>query len=267
MNIKMVKHLILPFYLLWLTSITVFPARAENALENWEIRHFNWERSIRAKNPVEVNNPYGDVRIRRGPDSTVFIYAITQKHKNDPDDPKIIIKTGEGLSVDVTYPKNSTSMDGISLKTNTKRRVDLTLFIPKGSSLDVQTYSGKIIAKGLQSDVQAKTDSGKIFLRISGTAKAVSDSGELVIFLKDPSWSWPPVFETSTGDISVRMPKNADVAVDISTAGEITTDYSIQIISKPDSRIKQGNALILKGRQNLWIKSIEGNIKILRPLQ
>ena len=90
------------------------------------------------------------------------------------------------------------------------------------------------------------------------------ERGKIRAILKSPEWDATPELETVTGDITAWLPNGTGAKVRVETAGLITTDYSIEIASRPTSDHKTAVAKIGKGKRQLSIKSIKGSVRILR---
>lgn len=232
--------------------------------QEWAITRTELQRQIQPGMAIIVDNPYGDVQVKRAPSPLVPVYSMVQKHVRDQDDPQIEANVTDKMIVTVSYPPGSMNDDQVAIKTNTKRRVDLTLFVPMGSPLFVKTRNGKIIVKGLKSDVTAQSGKGNIFVRTTGTVNAASDHGDISVYFKKGSWSRSPKIETKSGDISIRMPPEADSVVWITTTGEITTDFSVDIKFKPKSDSKRAFTRLGNGKHHLEVKSLNGNVKLLK---
>ncbi len=243
-------------------SITQIPPSIASS-NNHQIltSRMEFERQIPTFTTIEVTNHFGDIQIKRAPGQTVSIYAVIQKNVYDHIEPDIAIELTEKLSITVKFPTiNNDPPDDLNLN----RRLDLTLYVPIGSSLILKAGQGKIIGKGLKSDVTAETTDGKIFIRTTGMVNAFSRNGDIGVYFKQNSWSRPLHIESQTGDMMIRMPPNADAAVEIETSGEITTDFSMEIQFLPSSNIRHAIATIASGTHPLQIKSLNGNVKLLK---
>ncbi len=231
---------------------------------NWVIKRFEFLKTIAPGMPLVVDNPYGDIQIKRSRAPLAPVYAMTQKHVSDLDDASIDITLSDAMKVVVSYPPGSVNDDSVAVKTNTKRRVDLTIYAPPKTPVFVTTCKGKIIGKGLKSDVTAKSCSGRIFIRTTGTLSAISESGNIGAYFKKGQWAWPPRLKTTSGEISVRMPPEADASVHVTTAGEIATDFSLDVMFQPQSDIKDAYAKLGKGTHPVRIQNLSGNVKLLK---
>ena len=259
--------------ILLLAMLTVEPSRAveppgaekDDLRQHWEIDKFRWEGPLGDKTVIEVENLLGDVRARISESDQVYFSAIIQQHDEDPDQADFKITEQDGrLSVAVAF----IAKEGIDLVERppemAKRRIDLSILIPAGARLEARTHEGLIEAKGLESEVVASSISGDVFVSIAGSLEARTERGKIQAIFKDPEWDSPPRLETVTGDITVWLPNGAGGKVRAETTGLITTDYSIEIESRPASHHKTAVAKVGKGKRQLSIKSIKGGVRILR---
>ncbi len=262
----------LKLFLVILLALVITPFRSDASnnppgnqeSKDWVIKRLEFSQEIEPGIPLVVDNPYGDIQIKRSSPPFAPVYAMTQKHVSDLDDASITITVSDSMKVEVTYPQGSITEDNVAVKTLTKRRVDLTVYAPPAIPVIATTCKGKIIGKGLKSDVTAKSCSGRIFIRSSGTINATSGSGSIGVYFKKGKWAWPPNIKTTSGEISVRMPPQADASVHITTSGEIATDFSLDVMFQPKSIYKDAYATIGKGTHQVRIQSQNGNVKLLK---
>ncbi len=242
-------------------------ASAQDQTKSWLVSPHRDSVQIDPDTPVIISNPYGDVRLRRTADHVVQISAMIQKHPDDPDQPAIEAQTGQSLAISVDYPRKTDDIIETMPDAWRNRRVDLTVFVPTGSALTVQTTRGQLIGKGLKSDVNARSDSGDIFLRTHGSVNAHSANGDVTVWFKRGDWRFTPEIETRSGDITVRLAPDIDVFATIRTSGRITTDFSLSIEKNSACGGKIATVQIGSGKGHLQIKSAIGNVALLNAAQ
>ena len=226
----------------------------------WITERKEWEGTVKPGQPIEIHNDYGDVRARGIDGTNISLTAMVQKHEDDAHSISFDIEQRpDRLVVRMKYEGD----DGETAKAGGKRRADVSVLLPQGCPYTVRTVPGLIEVKGFRGDVDLYSQQGNIFLRNHGHAKVGTNQGNVDATLLDPSWIKPLSFESTIGNISVRLPSNADVTVDASTAGELTSDYSIDIERDPHTWEKRARAVIGSGQSKLVIASKSGNIKIL----
>lgn len=228
---------------------------------DWLIERISWEAKIQPGLPIEVHNPYGDVRSRGTDDGKLAISGMVQKHKDD--DQRIefdIQETPEKIVINLIFQGD----DELTYKKKGLRRADVTVYIPFGSPFRVSTLKGLLEVKGLKSDVDAYSERGKIFARINGHLIAKTRQGDITAVLKEAVWTRPIEIESILGEITVQLPANAGGIAIATTGGEITTDYSIEIKHSAGTTVKTGTARLGEGNQELRLTNHQGNIKILQ---
>jgi len=65
------------------------------------------------------------------------------------------------------------------------------------------------------------------------------------------------------GSIEVYLPRQTSLAIEATTSGKITTDYSIQIQRNPGEKEKFATMTLGEGKNRLVIKNSSGAIEIL----
>lgn len=235
------------------------PNGAPRQENSWEIKKITWDGAVKAGVAVEIHNEYGDIRTRGAEGDILAVSAMVQKHKDDQHQLKFEVERSENhLVLRVVYAGD----DAGTIKGRGKRRADVTVFLPYGRPLKVRTHKGLIEAKGLKSDVDFETFAGKVFCRIEGSLKIKTHQGPITAILMKAEWKDAPVLESILGNITLQLPREANVTVKASTSGEITTDYSLTIKKEPKGR-KHAVARIGKGTYPLYINNNSGNVKIL----
>lgn len=224
-----------------------------------EIERRDWVGKIKPGERVEVDNPWGDVRIRFGGYASLVEYhAVVQP-----------LSTGAAhLTIAATHIKGSlrisSRVDGGALPPDAKDRVDLTLFVPKGSPLSVHTVRGAIEIRGVKGDVSAESESGEISVRgVDGLVNTRNGQGDTRVMLERGTVPSKQAFESLTGDITISFDAAAEPVVSAATSGEISTDVSIEITHYPhDEPNKIAQAKVGAGSTAVSIRSKRGNIHI-----
>ncbi len=223
------------------------------------IERRNWTGKIKPGDRIDVDNLWGDVRVRFGGDNGMVEYlAVVQ-----PLTPGLARMTvaaepvAGGLHI-VTRVENGV------LPAGAKDRVDLTLFVPKGSPLHVRTLRGLIDISGVKGDVSAESEAGEIGIRtVEGLVHTVNRYGATTVLLERAPEKTDQTFSSLTGDITVSLPAAAEPRVTIGTSGNICTDVSIVITRHPGEEPgKIATALLGAGVSSLTIRSKRGNIHL-----
>ncbi len=266
----------------------------EPSPEDWNISRYEWTGETAEGSSVAIVNLHGDIRVRTGNKGEVYLLAVIQRHNDDPRRAKVATEEGESeIRLEVRYPEVPSSEAGEVAPGNvapgapradvqhvppeggtrnnipeawTRRRVDLTVFVPPGARTTARTSTGLVELKGLTGDVEAMSDSGNLRIRTAGAVRAQTRHGDVLAQLRRTDWPGTAEIETLTGDIRVELPRGAPADVHVETRGEITTDYSIDIRRRDDSLLKLGSARIGEAGGRLVLKSNRGAIRLIESL-
>jgi len=139
--------------------------------------------------------------------------------------------------------------------------VDLTVFVPSGSSLSIETGAGAVDVRGLESDVDARATTGDLAVSTSGSIRAGTHSGSIQAELHGSSWTQVPDFETRTGRISVRFAPGAGALLCASTGGEISVEAPLELEAGADGSL----VVVGAGGPRIRLRSEHGDIRIAAP--
>ncbi|MFP6655524.1 MAG: hypothetical protein VCB25_07835, partial [Myxococcota bacterium] len=103
-------------------------------------------------------------------------------------------------------------------------RLDLTLLVPGGALLEIETAAGLIEVRGVSRDVKAQTKFGRIRISTRYGVEADSETGALGITLRSASAERPIRLKTRSGEIRVDFPEQPLPGLFARTRGEIETD-------------------------------------------
>jgi hypothetical protein len=253
--------LLLPSGRMLALLMLLMPALSEPGGEeaNWRFDRSRWQGSIAVGGTVAIRNHHGNVYLRVVPGDQVEVLAAIQHEAGDPEPPEARVEAVEG-GVEVVVRLNAKKGG-----TAPYERVDLTVFVPPDSPLEVQTTAGDIEAKGFAAAGEYESETGDILVFSSGAIRAKTDRGAIVARLDGDDWQGARSFETVTGDIEVRLPSTASAAVELRTTGLISTDFSIEIDRPEGSRRKHGRALIGDPlRSPVTLSTENGDLRLLQ---
>ncbi len=242
----------------WLVSATEIPP-------DWLVENHRQTLSTDGADRVVIRNPHGDLRVRPTDQSEITYSAMLQRHADDPRQAEIRGTAEKSrFRLEVVYPESKDLGSGEVPDEWTKRRVDLTIFVPAKSALDLVTTSGLIEAKGIDRRVTARSQNGDIVLASARAVSAVTEQGSITVRFTSTTWSQAAELETLTGPISVTLPQSAHTSVTMESSGEMTTDFTLTIERPEGGSRKIGRAVIGKGASELLITSRRGTLKLLR---
>ncbi len=241
------KSLHISILSLLLITSTCFAETATHQMER-----FTKQVPIDKPTLVKVNNPYGDIRIRKADDG-LFIYhgvaqsqhsqAVTLDFKQDKDQ---IIAT-----VKYSDPENTNHLD----------RYDLALVVPPLVSLEVEIEGGDLSTKGLDSAIKATSESSNIKVKTSGPVDLFSKNGKIELSLKNTKQPIKSTIKTHVGHVSVifydDMPR-----FEINTGSHVTSNSAplLKSLSKVKRTAYYGDS---ENKHHLMITSDTGQISLI----
>jgi len=228
-----------------------------------------WFEPVEAGKTLRVVNRFGNVYARFGGyQPQTEILATIQKL--DPERPALRVareQVDSGLTVRVGYADPASPGSLVTVPTEgSLDQVDLVLFVPKGTTLDVETMDGLIAIKKIKSDLFASSIDGEIRIQsIEGRVKVKSDRGPISATLEVGVTGEPQEIVTTTGEIEVHMWEDAEMDVRIATSGEISTDFTMEIEHRRSEEPgKHAKATVGKGGPRLDLRSKRGRVRLLR---
>ncbi len=177
-----------------------------------------WVVDLPEDSTLTISNPLGDVRGRSSGDDKLLVVGIIQRLAPDQDDGEVLISSSEGeVVVRTVYPSASElAQDG-----RPNGRIDLSVLVPAGRSMDVETRHGLIEIKGIKRDLKVRTGSGRLRVTTGLALSAQTESGELRVVLKNPTVAHPARLATETGELRIDLPDQPKIAIRARTAGQL----------------------------------------------
>lgn len=233
--------------------------------DDWTIDNVRRSEPTGGAEFIELRNLHGDLRVRPADEEEISLSAMIQRHSDDPRLPEIRTSSeGSSFRIEVLYPEANDTEPTPLPDAWSKRRVDMTVFVPAKRPLTIETARGLIEIKGLNHGITARSASGDVVISTAGPVNATTEHGSITVRFSDTGWETPVELQTLTGSITVTLPQTADTAVEMTTYGEITTDFSLTIDRRPGSGRKTAQATIAGGKSKLFMTSNRGSLKLLR---
>lgn len=241
-------------------------AKPANPLAGWSLENETFTRPLAERalgeSRVRILNDYGSVYVRTG-DKQVEISTVAQRQDGDPY--RLLLEAREEggvLVIEVKAKLEAGKSDPGGALAAFRRRLDLSLFQPAGVPLEV-VAEDSIQTKKLRCDVDLLARKGAIFLDTFGHPRAKAFDKQIRGVLRDTRWTRPAEIETRSGEIKLYFLEGADVEVEATTMGAITTDYSLEIERSPGQIRKKARARLGQGTARLALRSEAGPIQIL----
>lgn len=210
---------------------------------------------------VSIDNPYGDVHVRFGGfDHRIETHAVLQEPAGSAHvELNALERDGEQrYALVARLPGGATLRDG--------QRLDLSVLLPEGHALRVRTEHGAIDVRGVRGDVDLVSVDGNLELRnIRGVIQAQTGSGAIEASLSPAPRGSKQRLATTTGEIRVGVDDRLDAQLDMTTASQFATDYSLTITRRPGAEAnKLARAVIGRKRATIALESARGEIRLLR---
>jgi DUF4097 and DUF4098 domain-containing protein YvlB len=179
----------------------------------------------------------------------------------------VAITAAPGSRIAVTTVSAEVVASGFDGGTNVKTVSGEVTLSRMGKDLDVKTVSGDISAKDVSGGLKLKTVSGDIAIvdGSCGWIDAKGVSGDVLLDLDlDPSGTYD--VSTVSGDVAVRTVSEPNLFVEASSvSGRFSSDFGIAWHEKPGR--KHLSETIGSGGARLWMKTVSGNLRVLRGRQ
>jgi len=230
-------------------------AKAQPRLEEWLSEPFSWHGEVAPGAPITLVNEHGDLRVRGKPSEELEIVGYLQHHVDDGR--KIAVEpvpSEGGWTLEVTM--GSTPGEDVPADWS-RRRVDLTVYVPWTSPLTVRTSDGVLEALDLRAPLVVETDSGELLAGGDGELTVKSRSGSVRVVLQEPDWSSTATIETFSGPVSVWARPDADAELTLETRGTLTTDFSLEV-QRLDPSLRRAHAKLGKGTGSVRVTTYQG---------
>lgn len=208
--------------------------------------------------PLLVDNPYGDVRLRFGGYLPRLEWRTVEQHAGAEHPITVRGDSGERFELRARLPT------GTALQPS--QRVDMTLYVPIGHDVEVITERGLIEARGIQANFNARSESGNLALRgITGRIDVQTGSGHIEAHLEPAQTGSNQRLSTVTGNIVLGVTEQLNAALRLSSSGVFATEFSVVIERRQgEEPNKQGYVEIGKPTSEIEVSSKRGEIRLLR---
>jgi hypothetical protein len=218
-----------------------------------------WQVELAADTELRISNPYGDVRGRSSADGKLLVVGIIQRFDPEQRDAEVLIEEGKGrVVVRTEYP----SADQRLADGRLNGRIDLSVLVPAGHKMRVETGAGLIEVKGVDRELVARTTSGRIRLTTARAISAKTVSGELIAVLKNPTALQPALLATGTGPLRVDLLDSPALALHARTAGQILPRFGR--LDELEASRSSGLSVLSVGKEPWSLEAVskQGSIEI-----
>lgn len=214
---------------------------------------------LASNQPVLVDNPYGDVRLRFGGyEHAIESHAVVQQPAG-----AAVIKLQPEV-VDGQYRIAPRLPGGARIVND--QRLDLVVFIAEGHPVAVRTEQGTIESRGIRADINLQSTSGSIAIRgTQGSIQARTGPGSIEASLGPAPPGSTQRLSTTTGAIILAVDDKLDAGLQMSTSAAFATEYSLQVVPLPGQEPnKKATASVGADRATIIVESRRGEIRLLR---
>jgi len=209
---------------------------------------------------VYIDNPYGNVYLRFGGyEHAVDIHATLQQPAGAP---VLALQRGQEKGrylIASKLPAGATLADA--------QRIDIAVYVAQGHAVTARTHEGDIESRGMKSDLDLKSVSGKIAVRgTEGTVQADTGEGDIEATIAGTARKGSKQrLVTSTGNITLGVTDQLNAKVNLATSALFATEYSIDV-SHDDGKEPNKWARTTVGAPDaeITLESRRGEIRLLR---
>jgi len=241
---------------------TASPSVKPFAIERW-----TWGMEADGPPPVrtvEVRNDFGDIRVRFAGDRRIEASAAIQRLGPGPEDVGVTVeRRGGAVVLTVTYPPGRIRDADPQPSKTSMDRLDLTLYLPEGVSLNARTFRGMVEARAVRSDVAAETLDGDITIITRRSAWARTAGGAMRVTLDADVAGGPNLLVSETGKIVLTLSAGVGVDLRAETGGAIRAGAPVAV--RQENGRSRAAGVIGVRRREVQIYSASGEVSIERP--
>ena len=172
--------------------------------------------SIGDRGTLKLNNFSGDVRITGTSGGDVVIHAVRRASRERLDNIKLEINT-DGSTVSIEANKR---VPNYKEQNNNVVETDFDIKVPQGTTLKLDSFSGKLEVTGVTGEINAETFSGDIAIDATAASQVPAMTAE-----------------TFSGNIQARMPASASGKISFNSfSGNVRSDLPIDMGSRTKRR-------------------------------
>ncbi len=232
---------------------------------------FRWREPLAAGRLIEIKGVNGSVEAEPASGGEVEVVAVKRWRHSDPEEVRVeVVRHAEGVTICAVYPNvpgreaNTCGHGSGHMSVNNNDvSVNFTVRVPAGVRFAGHTVNGKVSARNLSGDVEAKTVNGGINVSTTGVARAQTVNGSITVSMGRADWADGLELKTVNGSIDVSAPASLSAQVEAKTLnGEISTDFPITVVGTFSKRRLTGT--IGGGGRELRLETVNGSVQIRR---
>ncbi len=158
-------------------------------------------------------------------------------------------RIGGAGGMNITERNNVITIEDHALTGHTR---DLTVRVPRDTSLQLATTTGEMRITAVDGEVEVHTMAGDVHLTdVSGPTVVHAQDGDVVGTFTSVTGDMPISVSTLNGEIDLTLPSSADATLAINTSqGDIYSDFDVSL----ETRSTDGNTIVepVIGVTDLW---------------
>ena len=194
--------------------LVLFPRTSEQIEETFQV----------GESPsLEIRSFAGEITVRPSQDNVIHVVATKGASRTSSLDRITVSMSKEGDRVVIRTKKTSTVSSGY---------VNLDITATPGTELDVTTGAGTMNFRDMTGSIRAHSGAGEIDARGAAGPMELGTGAGSVTYEGTPSGRCR--FETGAGEITLRLPANPNVRVDLGTGlGTVSVRYDVDGQTSP----------------------------------
>lgn len=236
-------------------------------------RTSDWSWSLATGRTLEIEGVNGWVRATRASGAETRVHAVkTPGRRGDPDQVAIeVIETAAGVTLCVHYPDlpgrepNRCGPGGHSHMSTRDEdtKVDFTVELPAGVRLEARSVNGSIEARGLDSDLEASTVNGSVWIETRGAAGASTVNGSVHARVGRLG-KGPLAYSTVNGGVTLELPDGTGAEISAHNVnGAIESDFRLDV-RRTGFVGREMSGTIGAGGPRVKLSAVNGRIQVLR---
>ncbi|MGE4651005.1 MAG: hypothetical protein AAEJ53_08970 [Myxococcota bacterium] len=206
--------------------IAALPAPAAEPEEPFWLSTIRREFELPSTTALQVSNRFGDIRARGLNQGPLQVIAVVQRFEEDQEEAQIqVVEESGTLRIEIHYPSAASAQAGAPLR----GRVDVTVMVPRGNALALEIDAGLIEAKGIDRDLSAESQSGRIEVITSRPLETHTGEADTQLLLKASDPNHPHRIRSGSGHIELNLPASQPLSLRARTRGKITPRLSADL--------------------------------------
>jgi hypothetical protein len=225
---QLIAWLILPGFLGLLAACSSGQHKMESESssqhpDSFESTRYHQVIKINDGQDLEINNPFGDLHVRKGGAGSVELNLFVQRVDGSLLEGKINQeKTSEGIQLRIDIGDKDLRSELL--------RIDAVVLVPTKSILKLHTKDGDIDARKLDNPLlEVRSLSGELVLSSTALMHARTELGNIRASMMHPGWQGQHKLVSGSGKIQATFPLGPHLNLHAKAGKNITSEFELQI--------------------------------------